>query len=436
MIEGMNVHIKTSLPGPISRKLMAQHKEYVADAFATVFPVFVRTAKGATITDVDGNRFIDFAGGVGVLNVGHANPALIGAVSYQASLFFHTDYTVVPYESFALLAKRLLALSPFAGSGKAAFFNSGSEAVENAVKIARLATGRPSIIAFDGAFHGRTLMAMTLTSKAAPYKKGMGPLAPEVYRVAYPYPYRGINEEEALEDLEWAFKTQVDPSQVAAIIIEPLLGEGGFLYAGDTYLQKLREICDREGILLIADEVQTGFGRTGKMFAIEHSGVVPDLICIAKSIAGGLPLSGVLGKKEIMDAPHDSAIGGTYPGNPIAIAAALRVLDEFERLSLVERAQEIGRVIRSRMEEWERMDLSIGAIHGLGAMLAIEFVTLDGDPDPDRAKRVIDEAFKRGLMLLKAGVRGNSIRVLVPFVITDAQLAEALDIWEEAISSA
>lgn len=430
------VEIITELPGPRSKELMARHERYVTSAFATAFPVFVDRAHGATVVDVDGNRFLDFTGGVGVLNVGHTNAALVDAVQQQAERFFHTDYTVLPYASFADLAERLLALSPFAGTGKAAFFNSGAEAVENAVKIAKLATGRPAVLCYEGAFHGRTLMAMTLTSKADPYKRGMGPLASEVYRLPYPDPYRGLSERQALAALEWAFRSQVAPEQVAALIIEPLLGEGGFIYAGDEYLQGLREICDHYGIVLIADEVQTGFGRTGRMFAVEHSGITPDLMTIAKSIAGGLPLSGVLGKSELMDAPHTSAIGGTYPGNPLALASGLAVLDEFERLQLVDRAEEIGERINARMAKWLSNDPGIGRITGLGAMLAVEFVSdrLSKRPDPARVKRVIDAAFDRGLLLLKAGVDGSMIRTLVPFVIEDDQLDEALTIWEAALT--
>ncbi len=400
-------------------------------------PVFVAEARNATITDVDGNTFIDFAGGVGVINVGHCHPRVVEAIQEQAAAFVHTDFTVVPYESYIELAERLGALAPFSGPTRAAFFNSGSEAVENAVKIARLATGRPAVIAFEAGFHGRTMLAMTLTSKVHPYKSGMGPFAPEVYRAPFANAYRGPSSEEALAQLERMFASHVPPSQVAAVVIEPQLGEGGFVPAPVEFMVGLREICDREGILLVADEVQTGFGRTGRMFAMEHYGVEPDLMIVAKSIAAGLPLSGVIGKAELMDFPHASAIGGTYVGNPVALAAALAVLDIFAEEELVARAQQVGDRVRDRMLKWQGRWQQIGDVRGLGAMLAIELVhdPVGKEPAPELAAAVIDAALVRGLILLKAGIAGNCIRVLCPLTIEDVVLDEALDTWEQALET-
>jgi 4-aminobutyrate aminotransferase / (S)-3-amino-2-methylpropionate transaminase / 5-aminovalerate transaminase len=328
-------------------------------------------------------------------------------------------------------------VAPFSGPAKAAFFNAGTEAVENAVKFARAYTGRPAIIAFDGAFHGRTLMSLTLTSKTHPYKAGLGPFAPEVYRVPFPNAYRGISATDALEALERAFATQVARETVAAIILEPVQGEAGFIVPPKEFVQGVREICDREGIVLIVDEVQTGFGRTGKMFAIEHFGVEPDLMTVAKSIAAGLPLSGVLGKAEIMDAPGESAVGGTYVGNPVAQAAALAVLDVFEDEGLVDRAERIGETVRGRMNAWQERHPRIGDVRGLGAMLAIELVRdpATKEPAPELASRVTEEAARHGLLLLKAGVHSNCIRVLCPLVITDSELDEALRVWDEALET-
>nr|MBA2569120.1 aspartate aminotransferase family protein [Actinomycetota bacterium] len=355
----------------------------------------------------------------------------------QLARFAHTDFTIVPYEVYVELAERLVALTPISGPAKAAFFNAGTEAIENSIKFARSHTKRPAVIVFEGAFHGRTMLAMTMTSKTHPYKAGLGPFAPEVYRVPYPHSYRGPDAETALAALERAFLTQVAPESVAAIVMEPVLGEGGFVAAPTEFVQAVRKICDEHGIAFVVDEVQTGYGRTGRMWAIEHHDVEPDLMVVAKSIAGGLPLSGVIGKAEIMDAPDDSAIGGTYVGNPVAQAAALAVLDVFEEESLVERAVAIGDTIRERMEAWQERWDAIGDVRGLGAMLAIELV-LDRDtkePDPDRATAVVEEAAQNGLLMIKSGVYGNCLRVLTPLVITDAELDEALGVWEQALDS-
>jgi 4-aminobutyrate aminotransferase / (S)-3-amino-2-methylpropionate transaminase / 5-aminovalerate transaminase len=430
------IHLQTEIPGPRSRAILERKDRVVADPLAIYLPVVAAEARGSTLSDVDGNTFIDFAGGVGCLNVGHAHPRVVEAVQEQAARFLHTDFTMVPYEVYVTLAERLLALAPFTGPAKAAFFNAGTEAVENAVKFARAYTRRPAVIAFDGAFHGRTLLSLTLTSKTHPYKAGLGPFAPEVYRVPFPNEYRGVSSADALAAIERAFGTQVARETVAAIILEPVQGEGGFVVAPPEFLRGVREICDREGIVMIVDEVQTGFGRTGAMFAIEHSGVEPDLITVAKSIAAGLPLSGVLGKAAIMDAPGESAVGGTYVGNPVAQAAALAVLDVFEEEDLVDRAERIGETIRGRMTGWQDRHPQIGDVRGLGAMLALELVRdpETKEPAPELASQVAEECARRGLLILKAGVHSNCLRVLCPLVITDAELDEALDAWEEALA--
>ena len=431
------IRLRTEIPGPRSRDVVARKERVVADPLALFLPVVVAEGRGALLTDVDGNTFIDFTGGVGCVNVGHAHPHVVAAVQEQASRFLHTDFTIVPYDVYVTYAERLLGLAPFSGPAKAAFFNAGTEAVENAVKFARAYTRRPAVIAFDGGFHGRTLMSLTLTSKVHPYKTGLGPFAPEVYRVPFPNEYRGISATDALAALEDALLTQVAPETVAAIVLEPVQGEGGFIVAPRPFLEGVRALCDRHGIVLVVDEVQTGFGRTGKMFAIEHYGVEPDLITVAKSIAAGLPLSGVLGKAEIMDAPGEGAVGGTFVGNPVGLAAALAVLDVFEDEGLVERAVRIGETIRARMAGWQDRHPQIGDVRGLGAMLAIELVEdpESRQPAPHLASAVVKAAAERGLLLLKAGIHSNCLRVLCPLVITDPELSEALDAWTDALDA-
>jgi 4-aminobutyrate aminotransferase/(S)-3-amino-2-methylpropionate transaminase len=429
------IELRTAIPGPKSQEILARKERVVADPLSIFLPVVIDRGEGATLTDVDGNTFIDFTGGVGCLNVGHANPRVVEAVQEQAALFFHTDFTIVPYETYVTLAERLIAVSPFSGPAKAAFFNAGTEAVENAVKFARAYTKRPAVIAFEGGFHGRTLLAMSLTSKTHPYKAGLGPFSPEVYRVPFAQDYRGPSAADALAALERALITTVAAESVAAVVIEPVQGEGGFVVAPKEFLAGVRRICDENGIVLVVDEVQTGFGRTGKMFAIEHYGIEPDLMVVAKSIAAGLPLSGVIGKAEIMDAPGDSAIGGTYVGNPIAQAAALAVLDVFEEDGLVARAVALGEAIRARMDTWQERWPAIGDVRGLGAMLAIELVRdpRTKEPAPDVATAIVEAAAERGLLLLKSGIYSNCIRVLLPLVISDAELDEALAVWETAL---
>jgi 4-aminobutyrate aminotransferase/(S)-3-amino-2-methylpropionate transaminase len=429
MAATQTIELKTSVPGPRSREVLDRLAASVASPLALTFPVVAAEARGATITDVDGNTFIDFAGGVGCLNVGHSHPHVVQAAQEQLERFSHTDYTVVPYEVYATLSERLLALAPFSGPAKAAFFNAGTEAVENAVKFARAYTGRPAVIGFEGAFHGRTLLSLTLTSKVDPYKRGLGPFAPEVYRVPFPNPYRGPSAAEALASLRGAFKTLVAAENVAAIVFEPVQGEGGFIPATQEFVEGLRAVCDEHGIVMVCDEVQSGFARTGRFFAIEHFGVEPDLITVAKSIAMGIPLSGVLGKAAIMDAPVEGGVGGTYVGNPVAQAAALAVLDVIEDEGLVERSAAIGETMRARFEAWRERWPGILEVRGLGGMLAIR---LDSG---ERASQVVVEALSRGLLLLKAGVAGDVVRVLVPLVITDEELDEAFDAWESALEA-
>src|SRR6266849_4560103 len=422
------IELRTAIPGPRSAEILERKARVIADPLSVVLPVVIEHGEGATLTDVDGNTFIDFTGGVGCLNVGHAHPRVVDAVQEQAAKFLHTDFTIVPYETYITLGERLVETVPSSGPVKAAFFNAGTEAIENAIKFARAYTKRPAVIAFEGGFHGRTLLSLTLTSKTHPYKAGFGPFAPEVYRLPYAQEYRGPSAAQALAALERALVTQVAAESVAAIVVEPVQGEGGFVVAPLEFLQGLRRICDDNGIVLVIDEVQTGYGRTGKMWGIEHYDVEPDLMTLAKSIAAGLPLSCVIGKADIIDAPGDWVIGGTYVGNPLAQAAALAVLDVFDDESLVERATQIGETIRGRMQAWQQRWDAIGDVRGLGAMLAIELVHDRGtkDPAPEVTSAVVEAAAERGLLLLKSGIYSNCIRVLVPLVVSDGEVDEAL----------
>jgi 4-aminobutyrate aminotransferase / (S)-3-amino-2-methylpropionate transaminase / 5-aminovalerate transaminase len=430
------IELRTEIPGPRSREIIERKERVIADPLSLNFPVVIERGEGATLTDVDGNTFIDFTGGVGCLNVGHSHPRVVEAAQEQLERFSHTDFTIVPYEVYVDLAERLCELSPITNA-KAAFFNAGTEAVENAIKFARSHTGRPAVIAFEGGFHGRTLLALSLTSKTHPYKAGLGPFAPEVYRAPFPNDYRGPSAADALAALERALVTQVAAETVAAIVIEPVQGEGGFVVAPKEFMHGVRRLCDEHGIVMVVDEVQTGFARTGKLFAIEHYDVQPDLITIAKSIAMGLPLSGVIGKAEIMDAPPDSAIGGTYVGNPVAQAAALAVLDVIAGEDLCARASFVGDQLRERMVAWQQRFPQVGDVRGLGAMLAIELVE-DREtkkPAPALASAVTEAATERGLLLLKSGIYSNCIRVLTPLTLSDAELDEALAVWEQALEA-
>jgi 4-aminobutyrate aminotransferase / (S)-3-amino-2-methylpropionate transaminase / 5-aminovalerate transaminase len=431
------IEIRTEIPGPRSREILERERTAVALPLIVHEPIVAERARGSTITDVDGNTFIDFVGGVGVANVGHNHPRVMEAIAEQVDRFLHTDFTVIPYEGYVTLAERLGTLVPIAGETRAAFFNAGAEAVENAVKLARLYTRRQAVIVFEGAFHGRTWMALTMTSKTSPYKRGLGPFAPEVYHAPYPNAYRGPDARQALQALERMFSTRVSADHVAAIVFEPQQGEGGYIPASPEFVAGLRAICDEYGIVLVADEVQTGFGRTGRMFAMEHFDVETDLFVVAKSMGGGLPLSGVVGRAEIMDHPHSGAIGGTFIGNPVALAAAGAVLDVFEEERLVERAQILGDAIRARMLDWQTRWSRIGDVRGLGAMLAIELVRdpATKEPAPELVEAVISDALQRGLLLLKSGVNGNCIRVLCPLTTSEAELDDGLHAWEEALAA-
>jgi len=430
------------IPGPKSRELLARRQEFVARGIASTMNVFAAKADGAIIEDVDGNRYIDFAGGIGVMNIGHTRPEVTRAIAEQAAKFTHTCFSVMMYESYIALAERLVKLTPGEFPKKALFFNSGAEAVENAVKIARWATGRPAIIVFDNAFHGRTLMTMTMTSKVQPYKYRFGPYAPEVYRAPYPYPYRmNMTPQEAtafcIQELERMFVGEVAPDQVAAVIIEPVQGEGGFMVAPPGFLRALKAVCEKYNMLFVADEIQSGFCRTGRMFAVEHDGVEPDLMIIAKSMGAGMPISGVVGRAEIMDAPSPGTLGGTYSGNPVACAAALAVLDLYEKEDLAARSREIGHVITQRFLKLQESFPMIGDVRGLGGMVAMELVKdrTTKEPDSHAASEILAAAHHRGLVLIKAGMYDNVLRVLVPLCVTDEQLNRGLDIFEDALAT-
>ncbi len=442
-----STRIKTEIPGPKSKALMERRRAAVSSGVGIATPMFAQEAKGALLTDVDGNTFIDFGGGIGVMNVGHTDPRVVEAVKAQAERLTHTCFYVTEYEGYLQLAERLNALVPGDFEKRSFFVNSGAEAVENAVKIARYYTGRPAVIAFENSFHGRTMLAMTLTGKTDPYKKGFGPFVPEVYRVPSPYAYRcpagkdcsGGCRGDCFAAIERAFVSTVHQSSVAAIIVEPVIGEGGFIPFPDFYLRRLRELCDEHGIVLIVDEVQTGFGRTGKMFGIEHSGVAPDIMTTAKSMGGGLPIAGVTGKAEIMDSVHVGGLGTTYGGNPIACAAALAVLESYEEEDILGKANALGeRVMAAMREIQERHPDFVGDVRGRGPMAAMEFVT-DAEsktPDKERNGKVVQAALQEGLLLLTAGQYGNCIRTLMPLSISDDELDEGFAILGRAVDSA
>jgi 4-aminobutyrate aminotransferase / (S)-3-amino-2-methylpropionate transaminase / 5-aminovalerate transaminase len=419
-----------------SADLQGLRERFLPRGLSTAHSVIVDRAKGAELWDVEGRHYIDFAGGIGVMNVGHGHPRVMEAVQAQLDRLTHSSFQVVMYESYLRLAERLCGLVPGDFPKKALFLSTGAEAIENAIKIARAHTGRPAVISFRGGFHGRTLLALTLTGEVQPYKQNFGPYAPEVYHAAYPYEYRGWSSEHAMSALEDVFSSSVAPERVAAILIEPVLGEGGFVQAPAAFLRELRALTARHGILLIADEVQTGFGRTGRLFAIEHSGIVPDLVVIAKSLAAGFPLSGVVGRADVMDAPGPGGLGGTYGGNPVACAAALAVLDVMRDERLPERATEMGVMLEERMRGWaEDYDL-VGDVRVLGAMAGLELVTdrLAQTPAAAETAKVLAAARERGLILLRAGLHHNVIRTLMPLTIPDDQLVEGLDILEAALA--
>jgi 4-aminobutyrate aminotransferase / (S)-3-amino-2-methylpropionate transaminase / 5-aminovalerate transaminase len=434
------INLKTEIPGPRSRAVTARKEGVVAEAVTLHAPMIIDRGEGAAVTDLDGNTFLDFSGGLGCHIVGYSHPKVVEAVQRQAARFSHTDFSVIPYESYVELSERLV--KAVGGGDRRVFLaNSGAEAVENAVKVARSATGRPAVLCFEGGFHGRTLLAMSLTSRHDPYKQRFGPFAPEVYRLPYPYPYRSPHPEEAgriaLEALERAFTTVVDPKTVAAAIVEPIQGEGGFVVPTGDFLSGLQRICQRHGIVTIADEIQTGCGRTGRFLASEHFGFEPDLVTLAKSLASGYPLSAVIGRADLMNAPGDSALGGTYVGNPVACAAANAVLQVVEEEGLVERAEHLGESIRSRWDDIARDVPEIGEVRGLGAMIGVEFVKdrETKEPHKELTSRVVTGTTERGVVTVSCGIYKNVIRHLIPLVITDKQLTEGLDVlWEATLA--
>ena len=404
----------------------------VARGVGVAFPVFVQRADGSEVWDVEGKRYIDFAGGIGVLNVGHRHPKVWKAVQEQLQHYAHTAFQVIPYEPYVALCERLNALAPFTGPAKSILFSTGAECVENAIKIARAATRRPAIIAFAGGFHGRTALTMGLTGKVVPYKQAFGISPPGIYHIPFPAD-SAASIQHALDALEMLFKADVAPTDVAALIIEPVQGEGGFLPAPHELLRQLRTVCNRHGILLIADEVQSGVARTGKMFAIEHSGVEPDLVTVAKSIGGGLPLSGVIGRSAIMDSVDPGGLGGTYAGNPVACAAALAVLDVIQEEQLLARATTLGQRAKDHLATLKGGSPRIANIRGPGAMIAFDLVKDERTPDAEAAKKVTALAIEDGLILLTCGVYGNTLRLLFPLTIPDALFAEGLDKLSRAL---
>src|SRR5579863_1061067 len=437
------IHLQTEIPGSKSRELMKRREAAVPRGPYHATPIFTARAEGAIIEDVDGNRFIDFAGGIGCLNTGHRPAQIESAIRQQLEKYLHLCFSVTPYEGYIAVAEKLNALAPGKFAKKTLMVNSGAEAVENAVKIARAYTKRPAIIAFNDAFHGRTMMALSLTSKTHPYKAGFEPFPGDVYRLPYAYCYRcsyGLTYPScklacatALED---AFKRVVSAESVAAVIAEPVLGEGGFVAPPKEYYSTLQEICRKHGILFIADEVQSGIGRTGKYFAIEHYGVEPDIIISAKSLGGGLPLAAITGRAEIMDAPGTGGLGGTFGGNPLSCAAALAALEIMEKDGLLARSTHLGRKFEERGKRWTKQFQIVGEVRGLGGMCAIELVKNPASREPaaDETKNIAKYCYEHGLITITAGTYGNVMRILVPLVVTDAQFEEGLDVLEAALA--
>lgn len=418
-----------------NQELQARRDAAFARGLGNALPVYVERARNAELWDVEGRRYIDFGSGIAVLNTGHLHPRVQAAVAKQLEAFSHTCLMVTPYANAVELAEKLNRLAPGPTPKKAIFVTTGAEAVENCIKIARAHTGRSGVIAFGGGFHGRTFMAMALTGKVAPYKAGFGPFPPEVYHAPFPIPYHGVSVQDSLDALEHLFKFDIEPSRVAAIIIEPVMGEGGFYIAPPEFLQALRRLCDQHGILLVIDEIQTGFARTGRMFAVEYAGIEPDLMTMAKSLAGGFPLAAVVGKAAIMDSPGPGGLGGTYAGSPIACAAALAVLEAIEQEGLCQRAEQIGAQMVATLKSAQASMPSIGEVRNLGAMVAMELVK-HGDPhapDADLTKALVKRAGEKGVVLLSCGIYGNVIRFLAPLTIPDALLKEGLGIVLEAL---
>ncbi|MGO9604462.1 MAG: 4-aminobutyrate--2-oxoglutarate transaminase [Candidatus Binataceae bacterium] len=419
-------------------RLWARLQSAVPRGVSVLLPVFAASAENAEIRDVEGHRYIDFAGGIGVLNIGHRHPRVLAAVQQQLQAITHACFQVTPYEPYVHLAERLNELMPGAAPKKTIFLTTGAEAIENAIKIARYATGRPGVIAFGGAFHGRTIMALAVTGKMNPYKAGFGPLPGDVYHVPFPHEYRGGSTAATLAAIEELFHSSIAPDRVAAVIIEPVQGEGGFNVAPFDLLREIRALCDRHGILMIADEIQTGFGRTGRMFAVEHAGVVPDLMTTAKSLAGGFPLSAVTGRADVMDTVPAGGLGGTYAGNPVACAAALAVLDVMRDEDILGRAEKLGARVRERLLAMHQRLGCIGEVRGLGAMLAIELVRdrATREPAPDLARKTVLKAAELGLIILSCGLYANVLRVLVPLTVPLETADEGMSILERALESA
>ncbi|MEN1967480.1 4-aminobutyrate--2-oxoglutarate transaminase [Lentibacillus sp. N15] len=437
-------NVQTELPGPKAKELLARRHDIVPNGVSYGIPTFVESAQGALLKDVDGNQFIDFAGAIGTINVGHCHETVVNALHDQIDRYIHTGFNVMMYDPYIEFAEKLAALAPGSFNKKVMFLNSGAEAVENAVKIARKYTGRQAVVSFSGGFHGRTLMAMSLTGKVRPYKYEYGPFAPEIYHAPYPYAYRRPDSmsktaycEFMLKQIEEFFISEVDPSLVAAFIMEPVQGESGFIIPDKAFVQGVHNLCKQHGILFIADEIQTGFGRTGKYFGIDYYDVEPDLITISKSMAAGLPISGVIGREEVMDAAKPGELGGTYCGSPLGCRAGIAALDVMEKEHINDRAIAIGRRVMERLAAmYDRFDI-IGDYRGLGAMCALEFVKdrTSKAPDQPLSNQILKEAHQRGLVALKAGVYDNVIRLLMPLVITDEQLNEGLDLLEESVEA-
>ena len=413
-----------------------KHK-YVAAGAASPATAFAARAENAEVWDADGNRFIDFAGGIGVLNVGHRHPKVVAAVKAQLDKVMHTCQTVMPYEGYVKVAEKLSHIVPVRGHAKVMLANSGAEALENAVKVARAATGRSNVICFDGGYHGRTFYTMAMNGKVAPYQSDFGPMPGTVFRAPYPVPYHGVSEDEAIRGLKMALKTDANPKDTAAIVLEPVLGEGGFYAASKSFLEKVRAICDEHGILMIVDEVQSGFGRTGKMFAIEHSGVEPDIMTMAKSMGDGMPISAIVGTDKVMDASGPNSLGGTYTGSPTACAAALAVMEVFEEENILEKSQALGEKLATRFKDWQGKFDCIDNIRNMGAMAAFELVSdkENHTPNAELAAKLCGKAREEGLILLSCGMYGNTIRFLMPVTIEDNVLNEGLDIIESCLDS-
>ncbi|MBR2535342.1 MAG: 4-aminobutyrate--2-oxoglutarate transaminase [Hyphomicrobium sp.] len=423
-----------------SAELQARRVAAVPRGVGNVTQIFAKRAKNAELWSEEGKRFIDFGAGIAVVNTGHQHPKIVAAIEEQLKSFSHVCFQVTPYENYVTLAERLNKIAPVAGPAKTMLVSTGAEAVENAIKVARAFTGRAGIISFGGGFHGRTHMGMALTGKVVPYKKGFGPFPPEIYHAVFPNAYHGVSNEQSLQSIQHIFKYSIDPSNVAAIIIEPVQGEGGFNIAPVEFLKSLRALCDEHGIMLIADEIQTGFARTGKMFAFEHAGIKADVVTLAKGLAGGLPLAAIVGRADVMDASNPGGLGGTYAGNPIACAAAHAVLDVIDEEKLCERSRAIGEIILRRLGQLkERSNLNcIGDIRGLGAMCALELVKdiASGEPDAGLTSALLKTASDKGLILLSCGTYANVIRFLVPLTASDALVEEGMDIFADSLVEA